>query len=53
MPEQIHCSICGKAIKVKNFPDQMKKLRHHRQLKHPYAFKQSVVKSVKARKKDK
>lgn len=39
MPETIHCSICHKAIRVKNFKDQMAKLRHHYQRMHPYAFK--------------
>ncbi len=46
----IHCSICSKAIIGYDFPERMKKLRHHRERMHPYAFKQSVAKSVKTRK---
>ena len=50
MPEIVHCSICGKAIKVKNFADQMEKIRHHRKLKHPYAFNKSIQKAKRTRK---
>ena len=48
--ETIHCSICGQAIRVKNFKDQMAKLRRHRQKKHPYAFRQSIKRGVLKRK---
>jgi hypothetical protein len=52
MPETIHCRVkgCGKAIYVENFADQMKKIRKHRQLKHPRLFKQSIKKGVVTRK---
>jgi hypothetical protein len=51
MPEIIHCSICNKPIKVKDFPDQMKKLREHRKKAHPKAFKESIKKGLATRKK--
>jgi hypothetical protein len=50
MPETIHCSICGKPIRVKNFADQMDKIRDHRKKYHPSAFRKSVDKGVKTRK---
>ncbi len=50
MPETIHCSICHRAIRVKNFADQMKKLREHRKKIHPTAFKRSIKKGIKTRK---
>ena len=50
MPEIIHCSICRKAIKVKNFADAMEKIRHHRKHSHPKAFKQSIKKMIKTKK---
>ena len=50
MPEVVRCSICHKPIKVKNFADQMKKIREHRQKFHPTAFKRSVKKSIATRK---
>lgn len=53
MPELIHCGICGKAIRVKNFKDALDKLRHHRKLAHPKAFKESIKKGLKTRKKNK
>jgi hypothetical protein len=49
MPETIHCSICHKPIKVKNFVDQMKKIRRHRKLKHPKEQRKSILKSVRTR----
>lgn len=52
MPETIHCSICGKAIRGENFQDWMAKLRRHRKKYHPAAFKRSVKKGVKARKRE-
>jgi len=52
-PETIRCSICGKAIRVENFADAMSKLRHHRKLKHPKAFKESIKKGLKTRRKNK
>jgi hypothetical protein len=51
MPETIHCSICHKAIRVKDFQDQMAKIRRHRKKYHPSAFKKSIEKGVKARRK--
>ncbi len=50
MPENIHCQICGQAIKAKNFGDGMSKLRHHRKRSHPKAFRESVRKGVATRK---
>ena len=50
MPETIRCSICHKAIHVENFADAMKKLRRHRKLHHPKAFRESVKKGLKTRK---
>ena len=51
MPEIIHCSICGKPIRVEGFKDQMAKIRRHRKKYHPTAFKRSIEKGVRARKK--
>ena len=42
----IHCRLCGKAIKGMDFAERMKKLRHHRKLKHPTAHKRSVAKAM-------
>jgi hypothetical protein len=50
MPETIHCRICGKAIRVKNFGDMMAKLRRHRKKYHPKAFRESIKKGVRTRK---
>lgn len=50
MPEVVHCSICGKTIRVKDFKDQMAKIRRHRKAEHPSAFRKSVKKGVAARK---
>jgi hypothetical protein len=44
MPEVIHCKICGKSIKVKDFADAMSKLRRHRKEEHLRAFKKSIKK---------
>ncbi len=52
MPEKIKCGICGKSIRVKNFVDQMKKLRQHPKKCQPKAFKESVKKSVATRKRN-
>lgn len=49
MPEIIRCSICHKPIKVKDFADQMKKIREHRQKFHPRAFKALIRKGVETR----
>lgn len=49
--EIVKCSICGKPIKVKNFADQMKKIREHRKRFHPKAFKESIRKGIETRKK--
>lgn len=51
--ETIHCKKCGKAIRVRNFADQMNKIRHHYKLKHPRVFKKSIAKGVKTRRKGK
>ena len=50
MPETIHCSVCGKAIRVENFADQMAKLRRHYKKHHPKKFKESIKRGVKKRK---
>lgn len=50
MPETIHCSICGKAIRGENFADIMAKLRRHRKKHHPKAFRESIRKGVRTRK---
>jgi hypothetical protein len=52
VPETIHCSICHKTIHVDNFADMMDKIRHHRKLKHPKAFKASIKKGITTRKKN-
>ncbi|MCK9369871.1 hypothetical protein M0R04_08205 [Candidatus Dojkabacteria bacterium] len=49
MPEKIHCSLCGKTIRVKNFQDQMKKIRKHRKLHHLKEFKAGIKKGVAKR----
>ncbi len=49
MPENIRCSICGKKIRVKNFADQMTKIRRHRKKEHPRAFRESIKRSVRTR----
>jgi len=51
MPETVHCSICGKAIRVEDFQDMMKKIRRHRKKYHPSSFKKSIKKGVATRKK--
>jgi hypothetical protein len=48
--ETVRCSICGKTFRVKNFADQMAKIRHHRKVAHPKAFRASVRKSIVNRK---
>jgi hypothetical protein len=53
MPEKIRCSICHKAFRVKNFKDGMDKLRHHRRISHPKAFKESIKKGIATRKRNK
>jgi hypothetical protein len=52
MPEVVKCGICHKKIHVKNFADQMKKIREHRKAKHPQAFRKSVKKAVATRKRN-
>jgi hypothetical protein len=52
MPETIHCSICHKPIRVKDFADQMKKIREHRKEFHPKAFKSSIRKGIATRKRN-
>jgi hypothetical protein len=51
MPETIHCSKCGKSIRVKNFGDMMVKLRRHYKEYHPILFKRSIKKGIETRKK--
>ncbi len=51
MPEVIHCKICGKAFRAKNFEDGMAKLRRHRKKYHYSSFRKSVKKAVATRKK--
>lgn len=53
MPETIRCSICHKSFRVKSFEDGMAKLRHHRKLAHPRAFKESIKKGIRTRKSNK
>jgi hypothetical protein len=48
-PETIHCGLCHKAIKVKDFADQMKKIREHRKSEHPKAFRASIKKGLATR----
>ena len=52
MPETIHCRVkgCRAVFRVKNFSDQMTKIRHHRKLKHPALFRKSIKKSIETRK---
>jgi hypothetical protein len=50
LPEIVHCGKCRKAIKVKDFPDQMRKLRRHYKKYHPEAFEKSIKKGIKTRK---
>lgn len=47
--ETIHCSVCHKAFRVKDFADQMAKIRRHRKEEHASAFKKSVKKAVATR----
>ncbi len=55
MPETIHCRVrgCHKTFRVKDFSDMMAKLRHHRKLKHPQLFRESIKKGIKTRKNNK
>ncbi len=53
MPETVRCSICGQAIKVKNFKDQMDKIRRHRKLHHPKAFRVSIKRGMRTRRENK
>jgi len=46
MPNTVHCRLCGKAIKGRDFAERMAKLRHHRKLIHPTAHKRSVAKAM-------
>ncbi len=53
---QFKCSICGasapsKYLKHGQMANRMAWLRHHRELKHPTAFKQSIKRGVAKRKK--
>jgi len=49
----IHCRKCGAAIRGENFPQRMAKLRRHYKREHPEAWKRSIRKGVRARKKTK
>ena len=42
MPETIHCQICHRPIRVKDFADQMAKLRRHYKKYHPRKFRESI-----------
>ena len=42
----VHCSLCGKPIKGRNFQERMAKLRRHRKRAHPTAHKRSVAKAM-------
>jgi hypothetical protein len=53
MPENIKCGVCSKVIHVKNFKDQMKKLRKHYRKEHPTNFKQWGKKAAATRKRNK
>jgi predicted nucleic acid-binding Zn ribbon protein len=53
VPETVHCSVCGKAIRGDNFADIMAKLRRHRQKAHPSLFRKSIRKGVATRKRNK
>ncbi len=50
MPETITCSKCGAKIRVKDFADQMAKLRRHYKKHHPKAFKESIKRGIIKRK---
>jgi len=52
MPEVISCSKCHKKIRVKDFPDQMKKLRKHYSEVHPVTFRKSIKKGVETRRRN-
>ena len=45
----VHCRICGKTIKGKDFAERMAKLRRHRKQAHPKAHRESVRKSLKTK----
>ena len=45
----VHCRLCGKPIKGRDFAERMKKLRHHRKEKHPTAHRKSVKKTLKTK----
>jgi hypothetical protein len=49
MPEFIHCKVCGKSFHVKNFADQMSKIRKHYKEAHPVLFKRSIKRGVAKR----
>ncbi len=53
MPETVHCSVCGKAFRVKNFEDQMSQLRRHYKKEHPGKWRESVKRGADKRKKSK
>ncbi len=53
MPETIHCKICGQGIHAESFKDGMAKLRRHRKKNHPKAFRESVKKGLRTRRKNK
>jgi hypothetical protein len=51
---QFQCSICGKKapkrlLRHGQFPKRMEWLRDHRKAEHPRAFRQSILKGVRAR----
>jgi hypothetical protein len=51
MPIKIRCSICHRQSPRRGFAGRMKWLRHHRSTKHPTAFRKSIQKGLKTRRK--
>jgi hypothetical protein len=49
----VHCGLCGKAISGYDFSERMAKLRSHRKARHPKAFKASIKKGLRTRRKNK
>lgn len=49
---RVHCSICGKeSPDLRTFENRMAWIRHHRKLRHPYAHRKSVKKSLETKRK--
>ena len=49
MPRSIKCSICGARSPRLGFAKRMAWIREHRRRKHPRAFRASIRKGVRAR----